>query len=329
MRIFIAWSGSSSKKVAAVLRDWLPTVVPAAEPWISSEDIEKGTRWSSELAKQLEQTSYGILCVTPGNQNSPWLNFEAGALSKSLDEARVSPFLLGVEFSELPSTLSQFQATLYEKEDLLRLARTINKACAPDDIEELRLQSAFDVCWPGLVLSLDEILRELQAETDEAIASLAASDMSLEESQSKLRREKRANIEKTIHYLELLKGEVNSRIAALPELIHTFENETEIEQKVELAVATPFWDALELSGELPRLLNPELLASLTEFYERLGFVKRVMGRFFPRTSSNIFGWSSFQKSSLLGLREALRLGKGLPERIESEIQKLKSELEAS
>lgn len=189
MKIFIAWSGSSSKKVATVLRDWLPTVVPAAQPWISSEDIEKGTHWSSELAKQLEQTSYGILCVTPGNQNSPWLNFEAGALSKSLDGARVSPFLLGVELSELPSTLSQFQATLYEKEDLLRLARAVNKACTPNDIEELRLQSGFDVCWPGLVSSFHEILRELQAETDEAIASLAASDMSLEESQSELRRD--------------------------------------------------------------------------------------------------------------------------------------------
>jgi hypothetical protein len=142
-----------------------------------------------------------------------------------------------------------------------------------------------------------------------------------EQSQQR-KEEKRANIERALHYLELLKSEVGSRVTALPELIHTLETKTEIEQDVELSVATPFWDALEPSGELPRLLTPQLLGALTEFYERLGFVKRVMGRFFPRTSSKIFGWSSFQKSSLRGLREALQLGQDLPERIESEIQSL-------
>ena len=142
------------------------------------------------------------------------------------------------------------------------------------------------------------------------------------------KEEKRADIEKAVHYLELLRGEIDAKISVLPELIHTFENETTIEQRVELAVATPFWDALEPSGELPKFLNPGILASLTEFYECLGFVKRVMGRFFPRTSSNIFGWNSFQRSSLLGLEESLELGKDLPARIETEIQGLKSELDA-
>ena len=142
------------------------------------------------------------------------------------------------------------------------------------------------------------------------------------------KEEKRADIEKAVHYLELLRSEIGAKISALPELIHTFENETEIEQEVELAVATPFWDALDPSGELPKLLNPGMLASLTEFYERLGFVKRVMGRFFPRTSIKVFGWNSFQKSSLFGLKESLELGKGLPARIEAEIQTLKSELDA-
>jgi hypothetical protein len=146
-----------------------------------------------------------------------------------------------------------------------------------------------------------------------------------EQSQQR-KEEKRANIEKTIHYLELLKSEVCSRTAELPELIHTFETKTEIEQEVELSVGTPFWDALEPSGELPRLLTPQLLASLTQFYECLGFVKRVMSRFFPRTKAGIFGWTSFQKSSLRGLKEALKLGEDLPKKIESEIQNLRSEL---
>ena len=140
------------------------------------------------------------------------------------------------------------------------------------------------------------------------------------------KEERKANLERTIHYLELLKDEVNSRLASLPELIQVFETKNEIEQEVEINVTTPFWDALKPSGELPRLLTPQLLASLTEFYERLEFVERVMGRFFPRTASNIFGWRSFQKSSLRGLREALEFGEDLPLKIESEISNLELEL---
>ena len=40
----------------------------------------------SEIAKALDETKFGVFCVTPENQGEPWLNFEAGALSKTVTE---------------------------------------------------------------------------------------------------------------------------------------------------------------------------------------------------------------------------------------------------
>lgn len=37
MNILLSWHGSSSHALAEILRDWLPTVLPYARPWLSSE----------------------------------------------------------------------------------------------------------------------------------------------------------------------------------------------------------------------------------------------------------------------------------------------------
>jgi hypothetical protein len=76
------------------LRGWLPSVLQAVKPWVSAHDIAKGERGYAEIAQSLEKCSFGILCVTAENQQKPWLNFEAGALSKQVDSSRVAPLLL-------------------------------------------------------------------------------------------------------------------------------------------------------------------------------------------------------------------------------------------
>ena len=108
MKVFLSWSGARSKFLAEALRLWIPRVIQSVKPWMSDEDISAGARWSKDLSLQLSEAKLGIICVTPENQNNPWLLFEAGALSKTLDHTNVCPFLHELSPGQLAGPLSQF-----------------------------------------------------------------------------------------------------------------------------------------------------------------------------------------------------------------------------
>ncbi|MCR5610723.1 MAG: toll/interleukin-1 receptor domain-containing protein [Clostridiales bacterium] len=165
MKVFISWSGETSLKVAQKLRDWLPFVINEIEPYVSSEDIDKGARWSTDIAKELADSSFGIICVTKDNLQAPWLSFEAGALSKTMDKAYVAPFLFDIKRSEVQGPILQFQSTVFEKEDIRKMLKTLNKACGESGITESRLDKAFDVWYPTLEKDLKD-LRSMNIEQD-------------------------------------------------------------------------------------------------------------------------------------------------------------------
>lgn len=164
MKIFLSWSGNTSHQVAIKLRDWLPSVIQIVEPYVSSEDIDKGARWSTDISKELEDSAFGLLCVTKENINAPWLQFEAGALSKKLDKSYVSPFLFDIKRSEIKGPILQFQSTIIEKSDILKLVKTINKACGEEKLRDDRLEKAFDVWYPKLEEELSKIETVVEVE---------------------------------------------------------------------------------------------------------------------------------------------------------------------
>lgn len=163
MKVFISWSGNKSHKVALVFRDWFPSVIQSIEPYVSSEDIDKGARWSTDIAKELEDSTFGILCVTKDNLIAPWLSFEAGALSKTMDKSFVSPFLFDIKRSEVHGPILQFQSTIFQKDDIKKLLKTLNKASGENSIGDTRLEKAFEVWYP----TLEEELNKLKTIEDE------------------------------------------------------------------------------------------------------------------------------------------------------------------
>ena len=151
MKVFISWSGARSKEAARALHGWLPIVINAVQPWMSAEDIEAGARWGAYVADELSQTKFGIICVTPENQQAPWILFEAGALAKTLDKTYVCPYLIGLTSAQMePGPLTQFQAKQADQQQTWELLRTINRALLEGSIPEDRLRRIFDKWWPEL-----------------------------------------------------------------------------------------------------------------------------------------------------------------------------------
>jgi len=128
VKIFISWSGEKSQSVAQTLHDWLPLVIQSLEPFMSSEDIEAGRRWSAEVAGQLDATNFGLVCVTGENQAAPWLNFEAGALAKAMGESNVVPLLVDLKPTDLRNPLGQFQALAIDRAGITKVLQAINGA---------------------------------------------------------------------------------------------------------------------------------------------------------------------------------------------------------
>lgn len=175
MKVFLSWSGDLSHKVAIAFRDWLPSVIQSIVPYVSSEDIDKGARWSTDIAKELEKSTFGILCVTKENVHAPWLTFEAGALSKTMEKTAVSPFLFDIKRSEVSGPILQFQSTIFEKEDIKKLIFSLNKVCESETLSDDRLEKAFSVWYPTLEDQLNALIKSMPLaptpDEDEAIDS--------------------------------------------------------------------------------------------------------------------------------------------------------------
>ena len=152
-----------SKRFAQVLREWLPLTIQAVEPYMSAEDTEKGSRWSGEIAAGLDASDFGIICMTPENLDAPWIHFEAGALSKSVDRARVSPVLFGLMPSQITGPLVQFQATEFVRDDILKLLRGISRSCGELQLDDIRLALVFDAMWPQLEAQVEKLIAEMSA----------------------------------------------------------------------------------------------------------------------------------------------------------------------
>jgi hypothetical protein len=220
MKVFLSWSGDASHKVALILREWLPSVIQSIVPYVSSEDIDKGARWSTDIASELADSSYGILCVTKDNLHAPWLTFEAGALSKTMDKSFVSPFLFNIKRSEVNGPILQFQSTIFQKDDIKKLLASLNKASTDGQLTEEKLDRALDVWYPELEKNLNGLLEklpkqeEIKVETkrEEPLTnSILEEILDLSRVNQKLLRNPDSDIYKTVESMQMMLKEVIAR----------------------------------------------------------------------------------------------------------------------
>ena len=168
MKVLISWSGELSHRVALELHKWLPLFVQAVQPWVSSEDIAKGTLWRIELAKELEEGSVGILCITRDNVGAPWVNYEAGALGKTPGTSRVIPFLFEMRPSDVHGPIADLQGSIYERgsvknqEEFRKLLVSLNTAQVPPCAPEAVLDTIFEKMWPDFAPVLEALAAEAE-----------------------------------------------------------------------------------------------------------------------------------------------------------------------
>ena len=165
MKVFISWSGTRSEYIANELRAWLPNLLQAIQPFVSTRDIMKGDRGLNVIAKELEQTNIGLICLTPENLKSEWILFEAGALSKS-SASYVCTFLYDVLSTNVRAPLGEFQYTKNEREDIKQLCATINELLPLDRrLDDRRFESAFSTWYPQLEEKLKSVPKAKHDET--------------------------------------------------------------------------------------------------------------------------------------------------------------------
>jgi hypothetical protein len=179
MKVFISWSGARSRIVAEALRSWLPDIINAVEPFVSELDIDKGAVGTEVIGRQLKDSAFGIVCLTRDNQTRPWINYEAGALSKTVgdDDARVATVLIDIDGpAGVTGPLSAFQATqLHHREAIKQLVASIAKT-AGDGRSREKLDRLVDRLWDSLASQVTQEILDASGEAS-AVPTRQPEDM--------------------------------------------------------------------------------------------------------------------------------------------------------
>ena len=157
MNIFISWAGSQTKIIAYNLKELLFHIFNL-KAFLSSE-ILKGEEWFDEIIENLKKANFGIILVTPKNLTSSWLNFEIGALKMSAQ--KLCPVVFGLDPSELPSPLNQFQASKFSQNEFYILMSSINQLTKPILLTDEELRTKFLKYWPYFSEEVNIVLREM------------------------------------------------------------------------------------------------------------------------------------------------------------------------
>lgn len=230
MQVFISWSGERSKLLAESLRAWLPKVIQTLNPWMSSQDIGAGARWLSEVSAILNKTNIGIICITPENQHNPWLLFEAGALSKTIEQTCVCPLVFEMTPGQIDGPLTQFQANSLDRTGIGMVLSTINAQLGERRIEPQQLEEIVDVWWPKLKEKLLAIpsaptVKVVRSATDqlEEILTLSREQLRRENIRLEASKERDVKLDSMIDFLEkagsavgMLQGQAGKMQVSMP-----------------------------------------------------------------------------------------------------------------
>jgi hypothetical protein len=157
MKVFLSWSGDLSHEVAEAFHKYLPLMFREMDPFLSSHDIGSGDRWSKELAASLDQTNFGLIFLTRDNLTTPWLLFEAGALTRHAEGRACCMLLDGLPLSEVRGPLAQFQNKQFSKTNVRVVVRDLTRLL-PRSPESDQFDLIFEKWWPDIETAYNRAL---------------------------------------------------------------------------------------------------------------------------------------------------------------------------
>jgi hypothetical protein len=160
LKIYLSWSGTLSKQVAELFAKYLSMASPSFDVW-SSQSIEAGMNWNSQIVDALKSCDAILMFVT--HNNSSWMMFEAG-MAHSLGKLLI-PITVGVTPSDLTGPIAQFQSVNIESSaainNLIQMLLDKN-----DESYDSRLNSIhkWETSYSSLQSELNSLLKKDEAE---------------------------------------------------------------------------------------------------------------------------------------------------------------------
>jgi hypothetical protein len=148
-------------------------------------NIKSGAHWQSDMRARLESAQVGVICLTRSNTTAPWINFEAGALSKRLAEPCVCPYLLDLEPSDVLPPLGMFQGRRALTETH-QLVSHLN-AQLREPLPQKTLDMVYERFWPDLrdKLAAASNLEEVETQAARGVPEMVAELLELSRAQER------------------------------------------------------------------------------------------------------------------------------------------------
>lgn len=100
LAVFISWSGTLAGAFAEAFKSTIKDLIGLyAEPFFS-KDIPPGESFHREILNKLQETTYGIVIITPDSIRSSWVHYEAGMIATAAHNDKQKswlPLLVGID----------------------------------------------------------------------------------------------------------------------------------------------------------------------------------------------------------------------------------------
>ena len=133
--------------------------------------------------------------MTPENQNSPWLLFEAGALTKHIKGRACGLLLAGLNPASMVGPLAQFQHRIFIEKEFKSLLRDLNgKQSKP--LQDQMLEDIFQKWWPDVEKEVKNAIKipantpnkTVKRDSQDVLEEILLKVRSVEQSVEELRR---------------------------------------------------------------------------------------------------------------------------------------------